>query len=229
MSFDIKTIAVLTIGGIEIWITETMTGTWIIMALLIALAVAVRVRLNKFNEVPTGFQNAIEAIVEAFCNFVRESAGEKLMFLGNWYFMVFSFILLSNLSGLLFLRPPTADWTLTFAFAFVTFLLIQAMGIKFRKGGYIKSLFEPYPAFFPLNVIGEISRPISLSFRLFGNILAGTILMGLLYEMAPVLLRFLVPLPLHAFFDVFAGVLQTYVFSVLSLSFISAAASAEGE
>ncbi|MCL2162994.1 MAG: F0F1 ATP synthase subunit A [Oscillospiraceae bacterium] len=218
---------VVKIGGIEVWITQTMVGAWIISAVLILFAVVVRIKSSKFNEIPKGFQNVIESIVEAFDNFAKGAVDERLMFLGNWYFMVFAFILLSNISGLFFFRPPTADWSLTLTFALVTFALIQVMGVKFQKGTYIKGLFAPHPLFFPLNVIGELARPISLSFRLFGNILAGTILMSLLYSLAPVFLRFLAPIPLHGFFDLFAGALQAFVFCVLSLSFINFAASSE--
>ena len=138
--------------------------------------------------------------------------------------MVFAFIFVSNISGLFFMRPPTADWTVTFPLAFVTFFLIQALGAVYRKGKFVKDLFKPNPIFFPLNVIGELARPISLSFRLFGNILAGMILMSLLYALPPMFIRFGVPIPLHMFFDLFAGVLQTYIFSILSLSFIGISA-----
>jgi F-type H+-transporting ATPase subunit a len=110
---------------------------------------------------------------------------------------------------------------MTFAFALVTFILIQTMSIKARGGKYLRSLLNP------LNLIGELARPVSLSFRLFGNILAGMILMTLLYSMAPIFLRFIVPVPLHFYFDIFSGILQAYVFCVLSLSFISVAASAD--
>jgi len=197
------------------------------MLLLIAFAVVVNKKLRNFSEVPTGFQNVIEAIIEAFDGFVRNTAGEKLECLGSWFFMVFLFILTSNLSGLVGLRPPTADWTVTFPFAVVTFMLIQVMGALHRKGAYVKSFFEPYFAFFPLNVIGELARPISLSFRLFGNVLGGMILITLVYGLAPIYARFVLPVALHAFFDVIAGILQTYIFCVLSLSFIGAMAATD--
>ena len=209
------------------WITETTRSIWIIMGILITLAVAARIRLRKISDVPTGFQNAIETVVEAFDKFLLESAGEKMMFLGNWYFMVFAFIFVSNISGLFFLRPPTADWTVTFPLAFVTFFLIQALGAVYRKGKFVKDLMSPNPIFFPLNLIGELARPISLSFRLFGNILAGMTLMSLLYALPPVFVRVGIPVPLHMFFDLFAGVLQTYIFSILSLSFIGISAATD--
>jgi len=184
--------------------------------------------MSNFKEVPTGnFQNIVETLIETFDNFVRQAAGEKLLFLGNWFFMVFSFVLVSNLSGIVGFRPPTADWATTFALALVTFILIQAMGIKFRGRKYIKSFFEPFFIFFPLNLIGELARPISLSFRLFGNILAGMILMSLLYNLAPIYVRFVIPAALHAYFDLFIGALQAYIFCVLGLAFIGGAAATE--
>ena len=227
MDFSVKNLWVFHIGGVEVWITETIVNTWIVMLLLIILAVVVRMKLQKFSDVPAGFQNAVEAIVEAFDGFVENSAGEKLIYLGNWFFMVFAFILTSNLSGLIGLRPPTADWTVTFTFALTTFALIQVMGLKYRRGAYVRGFFEPNFVFFPLNVIGELARPISLSFRLFGNILGGMILIALVYALAPIYTRFVLPVALHAFFDVIAGVLQTYIFCVLSLSFIGAMAATD--
>jgi len=230
LNFDIKNHAVLYLGNIEIWITDTMISTWIIMGILIAFAIVVRIKLHKFNEVPKGFQNVVEALVETFENYLRTTVGDKLMFLGNWFFTVFIFILISNLSGLIpGMRPPTADWSMTVGLALVTFVMIQAMGAKYRKGEYVKSLFEPMFLFFPINVIGELARPISISFRLFGNMLAGLIMMSLIYSLFPIFARFVIPAALHVYFDLFSGVLQTYIFCTLSLSFISGAAAVADE
>jgi len=194
------------------------------MLLLILAALIIRIRLRGFKKVPAGFQNMVELAVEAFDNLVKNAAGEKLMGLGSWFFMVFAFVLVSNLSGIIGLRPPTADFATAFAFALATFILIQAMGIAHRKGEYLKSFFRPNFIFFPLNVIGELARPVSLSFRLFGNMLAGLIIVSLIYSL-PIYFRFVIPTVLHAYFDLFTGALQTYIFCVLSLTFIGAAAS----
>jgi len=224
LDINIKVHAIINIGGIDVWITDTIISTWIIMGLLISLAIVVRIKVRSFSDVPKGFQNVIEALVEVFDNYVRTTAGEKLMFLGNWFFTVFTFVLISNISGMIpGIRPPTADWSLTLALAIVTFVLIHVMGAKHRKGEYVKSFFQPMFLFFPINLIGELARPISISFRLFGNMLAGLIMMSLLYAMAPLFARFILPAALHAYFDLFAGVLQTYIFVTLSLSFISGA------
>jgi len=222
LDFNNKTLHVFELFGLEIWITQTIVSTWIIMAALIFLAILVRILLRRFKTVPSGFQNAIELAVEAFGNIVNNAAGENYAYLGNWFFAVFAFILFSNLSGVFGLRPPTADFATTFALALATFAIVQAMGIRQRRGKYLKSFFQPIFLFFPLNLLGELARPISLSFRLFGNVLAGLILTGLLYSL-PIYLRFIIPAAAHAIFDVFFGALQTYVFCILSLSFIGSA------
>jgi len=226
----IKNHAVLNLFGLEIWITDTMVTTWIIMGILITFGIIVRIKVRNFKEVPTGFQNVVEALVEVFENYLRSTVGDKLMFLGNWFFTLFLFILLSNLSGLFpVIRTPTADWSMTFGLALVTFILIQVMGIKYRKTQYLKDLFAPLPwwcpipLFLPINVIGELARPISLSFRLFGNMLAGLIMMSLIYALTPVFTQFLIPSFLHAYFDLFSGVLQTYIFVTLSMTFVAGA------
>jgi len=218
LNFNIDVLQVFEIFGVEVWITQTIVNTWIIMLILIVLAVAVRIILRKFESVPKGLQNFIETAVEAFDGVVKKSAGPRFMNLGGWYFMVFAFILVSSLASIFGLRPPTADFATTFAFAMVTFVLIQYMGVRYRKGKYLISMLNP------LNLIGELARPLSLSFRLFGNMLAGMILMSLVYALFPVYLQFIIPAPLHFFFDIFFGVLQTYIFCVLSLTFIGSAA-----
>jgi F-type H+-transporting ATPase subunit a len=219
---------VVVIGDkIDLWITESIINMWIIMAVMIVFAVVVRIKLKNFKEVPKGFQNIVEMMIEAFDGFVSSTAGPKMLILGNWYFMVFAFLILSNLSGMFTLRPPTADWTVTFTFALSTFIMIQIMGIKFRGKAYLKSFFEPFAVFFPLNLIGELARPVALSFRLFGNILSGLILMGVVYELLPWFVKLGIPAALHAYFDLFIGLIQAYIFTVLSVAFIGAAAETD--
>ena len=225
MDFNVKNLWVINICGVEVWITQTIFNTWIIMLVLIAAAIVIRIKLRGLQEIPAGAQNAVEAVIELFDDFVRNTAGEKLMNLGNWFFMVFVFVIASNLSSLVGLRPPTADWGTVFALALATLVLIQVMGAVHTRGAYLKKFFKPNPIFFPLNLIGELARPVALSFRLFGNILAGMILISLFYTLAPIYARFFIPVVLHAYFDLFSGALHTYIFCVLSLTFIGAAAS----
>ena len=230
MNFDNRVSYVVTFGDLQLWINESIINMWIIMGVLILFAIIVRINLRKFTEVPKGFQNVVELMVEQFDNFVLSTAGPKLMAVGHWFFMAFAFLFLSNISGLFGLRPPTADWTVTFAFALATFTLIQFMALRARGWGYIKqNFFEPFVLFFPLNLIGELARPIALSFRLFGNVLSGFILLGVVYGLVPWFVRIGVPVALHAYFDLFIGLIQTYIFIVLSLAFIGGAAASETE
>ena len=98
------------------------------------------------------------------------------------------------------------------------------MGFKHRKGDYLKTFFEPHFIFFPLNLIGELAKPVSLSFRLFGNMLSGTIILTLYYSLTPLFVQFGIPSLLHAFFDVVFGALQTYIFVIISLMYVKGAA-----
>ncbi len=221
MDFNNRVAAVYEVFGQELWITESIINIWIIGAVLIALALVVRAKLKSFSDVPTSrFQNTIELIVEAFRNFTIDTMGEQYTSYGFWFFGVITFILFSNLSGLVGLRPPTADIAVTLTLALCTFFIIHFSGITKSKSQYWKDYISPMPFFLPLNLIGEVATPVSLAFRLFGNILSGTIIMSLIYTMMPKILTFGPPAFLHLYFDVFAGVLQSYIFVILSMSFI---------
>lgn len=214
-------------NGEKFYATQTLLSTWIVMAALIVFAVIVRIKLRSFKSVPRGFQNVVETMVETMSNFARSTMGDNMEDYGGYFFSIFAFILVSNYSSLLGLRPPTADLATTAALALSTFVLVHFTGIRVKKGKYFKEYFSPNPIFFPINLMGELSKPISLAFRLFGNLLGGVIIMGLVYEMLPVVLRFVLPSVLHAYFDIFVGALQAFVFTVLSMSFVSQKATNE--
>lgn len=224
MDFGAKIIA--NVGGVNI--TQTMMNTWIILIFLTIVALILRAKINKFTDVPTTkLQNIVEFIIETMENFTIQNMGEKYKYFGNWFFGVFCFILVSNYIGLLSFRSPTADLGTTLALSLSTFTLIHFMGIKVNGGAYFKGYMEPMPLLLPLNIIGEIATPISLSLRLFGNILGGTIIMGLInsaLQNGHVILQIIgfgaITPVLHAYFDVFAGFLQTFIFVILSMTFI---------
>ena len=208
------------IVGIDVYVNETMLATWIVSGVLIIFALIVRMRVKSFKDTPSGFQNLIEMAVGSMDNLVKSTVGDKLDFLSGYFFCVFAFILAANFSGLFGLRPPTSDLATTIPLALSTFIIIHALGIYAQKGNYFKQYISPNPIFLPINLIGEIAKPISLAFRLFGNMLGGVIIMEFVYTLLPVLLRFAVPDIFHAYFDIFAGTLQAFVFTVLSLTFI---------
>lgn len=224
MDLTINNYAVLNIFGVEVWLTETIVNTWIVMAVLIIFALIARSMLNNFEKIPRGGQNLIEAVVETFEDFAQGALGEPLMYIAPWFFTVFMFILFSALISVFGFRAPTADWATTFALALASFVLMVVMGFRHQGGGYLKSLFRPHFLFFPINILGELAKPISLSFRLFGNMLSGTIILTIYYSLTPVLVQFGIPALLHGFFDVAFGVLQTYIFVIISMVYIQGAA-----
>jgi F-type H+-transporting ATPase subunit a len=145
---------------------------------------------------------------------------------------LFIFILLGNIIGLFDIRPITTNINTTFALATITFLMIHYNAIKTRRlGGYLRHLSQPNFLMLPINIISELSFPLSLSFRLFGNILGGVVIMKLLYTALEKLSSHItgkipifiiaIPLPLNFFFDIFESVLQAYVFSMLTMAFIA--------
>ncbi|MCL1925087.1 MAG: F0F1 ATP synthase subunit A [Defluviitaleaceae bacterium] len=205
-------------GGI--WITETHINTWIIMLIMIILALIIRRKLTK-TDTPTGIQNVIELIVDMFDKFIISNLGEKNRKYGNWFFGVFTFLIFANFSGLIGLRPPTADITMTLALSMSTFFIIHIGGFMYNPKGYAKSFLEPFFVFLPMNIIGELAVPVSLGLRLFGNILSGMIILSIIYYIVPWFLAIGWPALLHAYFDVFAGLIQAFIFTVLSLTFIS--------
>ena len=212
--------------GQELWITNTHISLLLVVLTLTIFALFANRAIKKAdpNEVPGTFLNIIEYLVETVDNLTRANMGEKHGWkFSNYIGTLFAFLLVANLSGLLGLRPPTADYGVTLGLALITFVLIHYNGFKYEKAGHIGKLFQPL-LLTPINIIGEIATPLSMSLRLFGNILSGTVMMGLLYGLLPKLLQFFIwPVfgGLHAYFDVFSGAIQSYVFCMLTMVFIS--------
>lgn len=213
-----------TIFGWDIYLTTTHISMVIVIATVLVFALFANraIKKAKPNQVPGSFLNVVELIVESLDGMVTSSMGtEKALKFRNYVSALFLFILACNLSGLLGLRPPTADYGVTFPLALITWVMIQFNGFKYQKMGKIKGLFEPIFLFFPMNLISEFSTPISMSLRLFGNILSGTVMMGLIYGLLPRLFTLVWPAALHIYLDVFSGAIQTYVFCMLTMCFIS--------
>ena len=206
--------------GHSVWLTTTHVAMVIVTVVILIFAIAANRCMKKAKEVPTGFQNVVELIVEMLGKMVTTNMKQPKKFL-NYIGTLFLFILICNLSGLLGLRGPTADYGVTLCLGLITFCMIQYNGIKCQKMGHFKALFEPIPLFFPINLIGEIATPISLSLRLFANMLAGTIIMALWYGIIPIFIAKLgIPAFLQAYLDLFSGCIQTYVFCMLTMVYV---------
>lgn len=207
--------------GHQVWITTTHVTTLIVMAFILILALLARRAIMKGSEKPEGLQNFVELLVETLDNLVRGSMGRHWRPFVNYIGTIMVFIFISNTSGLFGLRPPTADYGTTLALALITFVLIQYSAFKTSKLNVFIDLFKPLPILFPINLIGEFATPLSMSLRLFGNIMAGTIMMALWYGLLPVFAKLGIPAFLHIYFDLFSGAIQTFVFAMLTMTFIT--------
>ena len=221
VDFMVHYLVPVKVFGQQVWITTTHVTTLIVALTILIFALAARRSILKGYEVPNGFQNFIEFLVETLDNVVHSSMGRHAKNFVNYIGTIMLFIFISNISGLFGLRPPTAEYGTTLALALLTFILIQYSAIKKSKFQIITNLFKPIPLLFPINLIGEFATPLSLSLRLFGNVMAGTIMLGLWYGLLPIFAKLGVPTFLHAYFDLFSGAIQTYVFAMLTMVFIT--------
>ncbi|SKC56355.1 F0F1 ATP synthase subunit A [Maledivibacter halophilus] len=216
-------------GGIAV--SQTVTVTWFI---ILVLGLFAYFATKKFDKVPGKLQNVVEVLVESIYNLTKQTMGEDKMGFAPYVGTLLIFIGIANISGLFGLRPPTADVNTTFALSIITFCMVQYNGLKSNGiKGYFKGFLEPIPILLPINIIGELANPVSLAFRLFGNIVGGVIIMALLYNALGFLsgalgigipiLQAGIPAVLHIYFDLFAGLLQSFIFAMLTMVFISMA------
>lgn len=217
-------------AGGQIVVTESTVWGVIIAACIAAAGIFLG---SGLRTVPRGKQIAAELIVEWIYQYTRENMGKENEKFAPYIGSLFAFILCGSLLGLLGLRPVTADLNVTFALSGMTFILIQFMGIR-RLGvrGRLAEMMDPYPVVLPIKLLEEVTLPISLSLRLFGNILGGMIIVELWMALMEYLssfvsdipfLRAVTVLPLNGFFDMFEPVIQTYIFTMLTMVFLTTA------
>lgn len=207
--------------GQELWITTTHICMLIVLLVIIGFCIAANRAVKHASEVPGGFQNVVELIVEKLDGMVEGVMGKNAPAFANYIGTIFIFIFLSNISGLFGLRPPTADYGVTLPLGVMTFATIHFNKFKHQKvKGVIKGLCEPWVFWAPINIIGDVAVPISLSLRLFANVLSGTVMMALVYALLS-RIAIIWPAALHVYFDLFSGAIQTYVFCMLTMTYIN--------
>ncbi len=209
----IRPSVVFHIGSIPI--TSTVVNTWTVMIILLPLVYLLTRRLTL---VPHGAQHVPELVAEFFNNLLEETMGRE----GRKYLplvgTLFIFILFLNLSWFIpGMKPPTTDLSTTLAFAVVTIIIVQLIGVT-RGGllGYIKHFFQPNPFLFPLNLLEELVKPVSLSLRLFANMFGEKTVVTVLFLMIP----FFCPVPVMVL-GVIMGLVQALVFSLLTVIYVS--------
>ncbi|MFV0424495.1 MAG: F0F1 ATP synthase subunit A [Bacilli bacterium] len=206
------------INGTEYFIHPGIFYSYVIALFIIifSMVVAYKVKRADPSKPPKGLVFFGEYFVTSINNFTNNNLSEGKRSLAPYLGMLAMYILISNLSGLLSFVPPTSDYNVTLTLAIVTMVMAQIYGIKtngIKK--YFVSFTEPFIFLLPNNILDLITTPLSMSLRLFGNILAGGIILSLVYSALGYFSVVVTPL-LHSYFDVFAGGIQTFVFVLLT-------------
>jgi F-type H+-transporting ATPase subunit a len=230
---EIRTIFTLTLLGHKIPITETVIVSWVVMLILIAASLILTRRLKT---IPEGPQAILEMGVDFLNNFAKNQFGAFSKYLGPYIGSLFIFLLLANFAGLLspvelkafgreftppfFIRPPTRDINVTAALAVISISLVLICGFAARGFfGWFKRLLHPLPMMLPFNLMDYGTRLLSLTLRLFGNMLGGLVLMSMIEGLLPIVL----PAICSIYFDIFDGLIQAGIFVFLTSLYISEA------
>jgi len=221
-----KRIAVLNLSGFEIRFDVVyLLMSWIVILLLIGLALLLRRGLRQaVEEKPTRTQAAVDALLGLLKTQLSDNfASERLaVMMFPFIATLFLYVLLSNwISIVPYLSSPTQDLNVTFGLALLVFIVSHVLAIR-HKGvrRYLKGFAEPYPFMLPINLVGEIAKPLSHAFRLFGNVLAGTFLVTVIMaKFLPIAL----PPVLNIIFGLFFGGIQAFVFAILAVAYINVA------
>lgn len=194
---------------------DTLYMTWLTMAFLVISALLLR---KSWALVPGGWQNFVEIIIEGLLIQIDSTIGTNGRKVAPLIITLFIFLLIANWLGLIpGFTSPTNDINTTLGLALMIVLIVHGYGIK-TKGvlAHFKHFIEPNVMFLPINIIEELAKPVTLSFRLFGNILAGEILIIILGILVP----YVAP-TLWLAFSVFVGLIQALIFTMLSMSYLS--------
>jgi len=206
------------------WLHEhhlvVVSYSWFIMAILALFSFLATRRLNI---IPGGFQNFMEVVIEGFDNLITESMGHE----GRKFFPLIAtlglYILTSNLLGLIpGFESPTSNLNTTVSMAVVVFVTTHVVGIKIHGFKYVKQFLGPIwwltPLMLPIEIVSHLARPLSLSVRLFGNIMGEDKVLAVVVLLVP----FLVPLPVFVLM-IFTSFIQTIVFMLLAMMYIGGA------
>ena len=207
------------VGGLKlVFNTHTILMSWIAMGALILFGI---MATRKSHLVPNLFQVAAEFFIRTFYDLTRDALDDEM---AKKYFplicTLFMFLLLSNWMGIVpMLEEPTKDLNTPLGFGLMGFFISHYAGIK-AKGlkGYLEQYVEPMFFMAPLNILGELAKVVSISFRLYGNILGGAII---ILVVSHLIYSLILPPFLICFFGLFIGTIQAFVFTMLTLVYIS--------
>lgn len=231
-------------GGVSVgehhewhWLGLTVNSDTVISTAIsagIVLLVGIYLAVKATAGVPKGLQLIFETVTDQIERQVESNVGIRTApFVVPLAIALFFFILLSNWLAILphaweeYVRPPTSDVNLTFALALFVMILVWVTGIRVKGAHYFKHFVQPNPIMLPLNIIEELVKPVTLSLRLFGNILAGTVMVGVI-ALLPAYIAW-APTTAWKLFDLFIGLLQALIFALLTILYFGFAAGGNEE
>lgn len=221
---------VLYFPSIGLKVTETVLTSLIIV---VAVFILCKVLTHKMERIPVKrTQQLAEKIIIMIDNLVEQTMGKRNMAYAPYILTIMTFSIFGSLISLLGFRSITADINVTATWALLTFILLWRAGFKANGPKQLKGLIEPAAFMLPLNLIGEVATPVSMALRHFGNVLAGSIISGLIYwalssatfalfHIAFPVLAVGIPAVLSVYFDLFSGFIQAFIFSMLTMVYIS--------
>lgn len=206
------------IFGYTVDITAGIIIEWVV---IVVLAMAAYALTKNLKLKPNKTQAAVENIYQLLKDFIVNTMGKEYESFVPYIGTLMIYLLVLNWMGAIGFKPPTSDVSTTASFAIVTFLVVNINAIK-RNGllGYGKAYFHPFVPMLPLNLLERVMLPITLALRLFGNMFAAVVLVDLVYSglsSIAVFAQLGIPIVLHGYFDLFDGVLQMVVFSMLTM------------
>ena len=217
---DITPIPILSpeIFGYKIDITAGIIIEWAVILILGIVAYALTINLKLK---PTKTQAALEKIYQSLRDFIIGNMGEEYESFVPYIGTLMLYMLILNWMGAIGLKPPTSDVSITASFAIITFLVINVNAVR-KNGllGYGKGLIHPFALMLPLNILERVMLPLTLALRLFGNMFAAVILVELVYQglgSISIIAELGIPILVHSYFDLFDGILQMVVFSMLTM------------
>jgi F-type H+-transporting ATPase subunit a len=200
-------------------LNATIVFTWIVMALLVLGSWAVTARLSE-GETVSRWQVLLEVVVSAIRDQIDEvgadDPGRYLPFIGTLFLFIATANVLAVVPGY---QPPTGSLSTTAALAICVLIAVPLFSIGKRGlGSYLRSYLQPTPLMLPFNLVGEVSRTIALAVRLYGNVMSGTVIVGILISVAP----FFFPVVMQLL-GLLTGLIQAYIFAILAMVYIGSA------
>ncbi len=207
----------MNVFGYELEVTLSLFSQWVVIFIALILSVLYS-RSVKKN--PGKVQTVMEMGVEFLSKIVEENIGPGTQQFVPYIGSLAIYLFMLNMTGLFGIKPATSNFSVALGFAIISFVVIQTYAIKKEGiGGYLKGFVSPVAFLLPINLMERIMLPISLALRLFGNIFAATIIMELIYSITDfsLILGIGIPIPFHAYFDIFDGTLQMIIFVMITM------------